>query len=523
MPSAIYDPRALAEDLERVSLASRLSQRIRACLVLTRDREHALDVVKETVVGAGRPLYHFHVSGRRCFAAAELRWEPLGAAAGDVHALLQGALELRGGGVVVLEDCVAQLRDETGDPRARMLLARMLSAEVSSNGLVLVFLEPPEAEGRLPTILADQFVRLEVPYPRSGELERIAKEEIAFLAHRAGQALDPKLVGECGARLATGLVGLTRSAARDALHDALAPDPMDFQGAFGRLQARKVAHLQRELAMNVLDTEGAEEPMGLDRLVAWIETQRPRMRLTGPERARGVLLVGPPGTGKTMLARSIGRLVGLPVIQFLISSLMNSLLGETERRFTQAFATSEAMSPNVMFIDELEKLFGDSTDRDGGTMMRCTGALLSWLSDNPYPNFIVATANGLSRMGEIGLTLTRSERFDKIFFVDVPNRSARRAMLSRWLEDSIPDLEQHLDPLVDATYHFSGADLRSITKQAVAEATSRGTVVSVADVRAQADAIRLRAHALWESFRGLREWARLHCEWAGASDDEPGA
>ena len=64
---------------------------------------------------------------------------------------------------------------------------------------------------------------------------------------------------------------------------------------------------------------------------------------------------------------------------------MNSLLGETERRFTQSFATLEAMSPNVVFIDELEKVFGDSSERDGGTMMRCTGSVLSWLSDNPYP------------------------------------------------------------------------------------------------------------------------------------------
>jgi len=86
-----------------------------------------------------------------------------------------------------------------------------------------------------------------------------------------------------------------------------------------------------------------------------------------------------------MLARAIGNVVGLPVVQFRISALMNSLLGETERRFAQAFSALEAMSPNVVFIDEIEKAFGESSERDGGTMMRCTGALLSWLSDNTTP------------------------------------------------------------------------------------------------------------------------------------------
>src|SRR5206468_1648881 len=164
-----------------------------------------------------------------------------------------------------------------------------------------------------------------------------------------------------------------------------------------------------------------ELPIGLDYLLDYLEANKDRMRKIGDQRAKGILLVGPPGTGKTMLARAIGYLVELPVVEFRISSLMNSLLGETERRFSQAFATLEALSPAVVFIDEIEKAFGQSSERDGGTMMRCTGALLSWLSDNPYPNWVIGTCNSLTRMGEIGLTMTRSERFDAAFFVDVPS------------------------------------------------------------------------------------------------------
>jgi SpoVK/Ycf46/Vps4 family AAA+-type ATPase len=183
------------------------------------------------------------------------------------------------------------------------------------------------------------------------------------------------------------------------------------------------------------------------------------MRTGGPERAKGILLIGPPGTGKTMLARAIGKLVKLPVVEFRISSLMNSLLDETERRFAQAFQTLAAMSPNVVFIDEIEKAFGDSSERDGGTMMRYTGALLSWLSDNPHPNYIVATSDSLRRMGEIGLTMTRSERFDAAFFVDVPGILARQRMLETWLKGRIknPGAAEELASLIEK---FSGADIR---------------------------------------------------------------
>jgi len=288
--------------------------------------------------------------------------------------------------VVILEDCALALRDGGGDPRARMILAQMLSSENVGDGLVLIFLEPPESESHLPSILADQFVRLEVPYPRADELEMLAREEMATAAHRSGVQAETATIRGEAVRLASGLVELTRSAARDALRDALAPDWKDMGGAFARLQRHKAEQLRKELSMNVLDTSDAEEPIGLDHLVDYLMVNKEKMRVVGPGRARGVLLIGPPGTGKTMIARTVGQLIELPVIEFRVSALMNSYVGESERHFAQAFQTLEAMSPNVVFIDELEKLFGDTSERDGGTFMRCTGAFLSWLSDNPYPN-----------------------------------------------------------------------------------------------------------------------------------------
>lgn len=515
MAALVYSPQAFADDLARVIRASQNARAVRACLLTTRDRDHALSTLKETVSACNRPLYHFTVAGRRRYNSNQLKWEVVGGDSADAAGLLRHAQELRGGGVVGLEDCTAFLRDEGGDQRMRMLLAQMLSCETASEGLVLVFVESPETERHLPAILADQFVRLDVPYPRAEELEGIAREEIALATHRARvpMAID-RIRSEAG-QLASGLVGLTRSAARDALRDAVAPDPRDLESAFARLQQRKATQLRRELAMNVLDTADMEEPIGLDYLVEHLMVTRDKMRLSGPGRARGILLIGPPGTGKTMLARAIGRLIELPVVEFRLSALMNSLLGETERRFAQAFATLEAMSPNVVFIDEIEKAFGDSSERDGGTMMRCTGALLSWLSDNPYPNFIVATSNSLRRMGEIGLTMTRSERFDASFFVDVPGCASRRCMLERWLTGK---MENHLSvaqELAELTEKFSGADLRSVVKQAIARAEYTQTLLTVNLLKSEAERKRMRAIALYDEFQDLRRWGQMYCDPAG--------
>lgn len=516
---AIYNPDIFREHFLSVIRASQATGNVRACLLTTRDREYALSMVKKIAVECAFPLYHFTVAGRYRYNSAHLKWETVGNTPADAPSLMKHAQELKGGGVILIEDCSPFLKDEGGNQLVRMTIADMLSSRDGNTGVILVFLEPPEAGCRLPSILADQFVRLEVPYPRIEELGTIATETIALISHKKQTNLGIEQIQTEAKRLATGMVGLTRSAARDALIDAMILEPGNFDQAYERLQERKSQQLSRELKMNILDTAQVEEPIGLDYLVEYLGVNRDKMLLPGPDRARGIILIGPPGTGKTMLARAIGHLVGLPVVEFRISSLMNSLLGETERRFAQAFATLEAMAPNVVFIDEIEKAFGDSSERDGGTMMRCTGSLLSWLSDNPYPNFIVATSNSLRRMGEIGLTMTRSERFDASFFVDVPNTASRRLMLERWLSGKLTDIDGISQELANYTEKFSGADLRSIVKKAITRAEYIHGELNMDILKDEAERKRMRAIALYDEFQELRRWGRMHCDPAGPTED----
>ena len=172
------------------------------------------------------------------------------------------------------------------------------------------------------------------------------------------------------------------------------------------------------------------------------------------------------------------------------------------------------MSPNIVFIDEIEKAFGQSSENDGGTMMRCTGSLLSWLSDNQYPNYIVATSNSISRMGEIGLTMTRSERFDAAFFCDVPSRESRQKMMECWTGDTDMACE-----IAEMSEKFSGADLRSVVKQAQARAEHEGEKLNVDMLKDEVERKRLRAIAVYDQFQELRRWGRMYCDPAGPTDN----
>ena len=507
-----YDPKRFLDNLSRVIQASRKAGTTRACLITTRDREQALTLLKKASTTCEYPLHHVTVAARRKYVAEKLSWERIGKGNADPSAMFDYAAGVEGGGIFAFEDCLPFLRDDGGERSPRAKLADMLTPDEACDGIVLVFVEPPEAEKHLPGMLADQILRLDVPYPRAPELASIARDEIATMAHKTNLSIDVAAIREYAPMLADGVVSYTRSAARDALRDALCKEPSDLKSAAGHLMQGKAIRLSRELAMNVLDTESAEEPIGLDYLVEYLQIQKAKMRITGNQRSRGILLIGPPGTGKTMLARSIARMVELPVVEFRISALMNSLLGETERKFAQAFATLEAMAPNVVFIDEIEKAFGDSSERDGGTMMRCTGSLLSWLSDNPYPNFIVATSNSLKRMGEIGLTMTRSERFDTAFFVDVPNAASRTLMLERWLDGHIKNAPQVARVLSSETEKFSGADIHSLVKQARTQADHESRNMTPDDLRTMAGRKRMRVQALYDEFAELRRWGSIYCE-----------
>ena len=503
------------EELERIIVSSVHNRTIRAGILTTRDREHALTLVRDTVVTAQRDLYHFTVAARRRWNPDQFKYEAAGGPTQDPAELLRSAQGLKGGAVVVIEDLLNTLCDRGGDKSARTQLSAMLSPERPNDGTVIIFLEPPEGLSNIPSMLESAFFKLSIPMPNRREIEDIALREVTVVLTDIGRP-DLALAKEWAREFTPELTGLTRTAANHGIRDAVALNRVDFKKAKQYLAARKKKHLAGELAMEILDSHVAELPVGLDNLYRYLEINRERIHEPGKDRARGILLLGPPGTGKTMLAKAAGNLLNLPVVEFRISALMNSYLGETERRFDQAFQALEAMAPNIVFIDEFEKAFSHGGgENDGGTMQRTTGRLLSWLSDNAQPNFIIATSNNISRMGELGHTITRSGRFDKLFFVDVPSLEARRQILVNLLNGQAEDVEGLALAIARETERFTGADLRAVVNEAAGLARFGKMPLSEGLLLTEVKKKALKIQAVYDSFNELRRFAEFHCEPAG--------
>jgi SpoVK/Ycf46/Vps4 family AAA+-type ATPase len=130
-------------------------------------------------------------------------------------------------------------------------------------------------------------------------------------------------------------------------------------------------------------------------------------------------MIGVPGSGKSAFAKALGAETGRPTLVLDVGGLMGSLVGQTEQNVRQALKVADAMSPCVLFVDELEKaLAGLGSQGDSGVSTRMFGTLLTWLSDHTSDVFFVGTSNDISKLPpEFG----RAERFDGVFFLDLPS------------------------------------------------------------------------------------------------------
>lgn len=220
---------------------------------------------------------------------------------------------------------------------------------------------------------------------------------------------------------------------------------------------------------------------------------------------RGILLVGVPGTGKSLACRMVGAALQWPVIRLDVGACKGSLVGETERRLRDGLARVEALAPCVLVLDEIEKAVGgyaSSAATDSGTTLGMVGALLTWLQEHKSQVVTVATCNDYSALPP---ELTRAGRFDERFFVDLPGSDERAEIAAVHLRKYGCEPDGHAARIADLSDGWTGAEIEQLVRSAARRTkraiTAEAIAVSATDIRPIS---KVRASEI----ESLRTWAK---------------
>ena len=352
------------------------------------------------------------------------------------------------------------------------------------NRTILVVLSPVV---QIPTELEKLFLVLEHALPDRDQLESIARG-IATEEGELPQDAELQTVLDAAS-------GLTRMEAENAFSLSLVRNERITAGAVWEL---KTQTLKKSGLLSLHQgTEDFNSIGGLSALKAFCKRALLQPSRNNPlKRPRGVLLLSPPGCGKSQFCKSLGQEVGRPLLTLDVGSLMGSLIGQSEERTRQALRTIDAMAPCVAMIDEVEKAFaGVNGSGDSGVASRMFASFLAWLNDHQSDVFVVCTANDVSKLPP---EFARSERFDGIFFLDLPRREEKDAIWNIYLEQFEIDRDQRLP---DDT-SWTGAEVKACCRLAA--------LLDVPLIQAAQNIVPVAVTAA-ESVERLRDWASGRC------------
>jgi len=362
---------------------------------------------------------------------------------------------------------------------------------------------------RLPPEIGKQGVPYRLSLP---DLEEIQAElrEVVRTAAREDQVRIEVREEEADA-MARELQGLTRDEIRRTLRRAMVEDGRLTRADIELIRAAKRESLGQTGLLEFIPTAEVEPIGGMGALRSWLDKRRNALgdeaRQFGLEPPRGVLLMGVQGCGKSLMARNVAAEWGLPLVRLDPGALYDKYVGETERNLRQALDTADAMSPAVLWIDEIEKGFArDGGEADGGVSGRLLGTFLTWLQERQSRVFVVATANDVDRLPP---ELLRKGRFDEIFFVDLPEAAERRDILALHLARRDRDPERFdLDQLATAAEGFSGSELEQAVVAGLYTAFAEETDLDHETLVAEIETAVPLSVTLAERVETLRLWAR---------------
>lgn len=370
---------------------------------------------------------------------------------------------------------------------------------------------------QIPIELEKEVAMLDYPLPDMAELNLVLTQQME-------QGRNRRPTTETREKLLKAALGLTKDEAEKVYRKA--------QVTAGRLTETEVnivlSEKQQLIRRNgileyIEEDETLDSVGGLEELKHWLRQRSnaftERAREYGLPQPKGMLILGVPGCGKSLIAKTTSRLWGLPLLRLDMGRVYDgSMVGRSEANLRSALKTAESISPAILFIDEIDKAFAGSAgsaDSDGGTSSRIFGSFLTWMQEKTSPVFVMATANRVERLpGEF----LRKGRFDEIFFVDLPNAEERKEIFNIHLSKRRREIERFdLDQLVKICDGFSGAEIEQGLIAAMYEAFAQDREFTQLDIIAAIKATLPLSKTMSEQVTALRDWARQRARPAAAS------
>jgi len=358
---------------------------------------------------------------------------------------------------------------------------------------------------------------LDVPMPDSEEIQRTLRRAFKQNPHLSKQWPEVKDNPEAFDRFVNGLQGLTSVEITSTIAQCISTHKR-LEVSFFNKAKRQI--IRKSGMLDFYDASGAQmgDIGGLEELKDWLKVRSSAFtqaaRDYGLPIPKGMLLLGPPGTGKSLVSKTLGAGWDMPVLTLDMGRVYGSLVGESEANMRKAIQTAEALAPCILQVDEIEKAMGGSSN-DGGTTQRVFGKFLTWMQDKTEPVFVVATANDVSKLPP---EMLRKGRFDEIFFVDFPTPEEREAIFSIQLRKRKRDPANYdLKELSVASEGFSGAEIEQSIKSALYTSFSASRELKNSDILAEVSTTVPILKTMEKKIERVRLWALNRARFASSA------
>ncbi len=381
----------------------------------------------------------------------------------DLRAMLTEIADYAGDCIFILQDVSFFMNDRTEPPVLANLIRnfKLLKCELKSvRKTVILF----GTNFNLPHELEDDFVLITHQRPNKEQLHKILIDFIAT------QHLESRLTTDAAVKdlIIGASTGLTADQARSSFAKAIMTNGRLDEKAIEFLLDQKKQIIQRNDMLEYYDADTSMDSVGgLANLKTWLRKRKKAFSQAARDLAlpepKGMLVFGVPGGGKSLTAKAVSSMWQMPLLRFDIGRVFGQFVGQSETNMREALNIAEAISPCILWIDEMEKGFAGAS---GGheTTTRVLGNFLTWMQEKKTTVFVIATANDITKLPP---EFIRKGRFDEMFFVAPPNSEERKEIFSIQLQKYKlnPD-DFELARLVQVSNNRTGAEI----EQAIVEA-----------------------------------------------------